>query len=143
MYWNIGKYIDKVEQDKNIKTILDERIIQRLSKDLTARYGKGFSATNLKNMRLFFRTYSLSQISDRLEWSNYVALLTVKDPEKRQALEKRIINERLTNYQLRRLIARDQPTNAIIFGSSGTNARGQRRVTVTKQFATNGTKQRK
>ena len=105
MYWNIGRYVDKFENNRSFKAIFGQHLVDQLSKDLSEKYGKGFSSTNLKNMRLFFKTYSLRQISDGLEWSNYVALLTVKDPGKRQDLEQRIINERLTNFQLRRLIA--------------------------------------
>jgi endonuclease YncB( thermonuclease family)/ribosomal protein S17E len=104
MYWNIGKYIDTVEQEKSSQNLIENNLIRRLSKDLMEKYGKGFSVTNLKNMRLFYKMYSFGQISDRLEWSNYVTLLSVKDPEEREAFEKKVVDEGLTNFQLRRLV---------------------------------------
>ena len=87
MYWSIGQYIIVVEQKNNIKAPFGKKLLFRLSKDLSVKYGKGFSMTNLRNMRLFYRTYPIHQISDELEWSNYVALLTVKDPEKKESNE--------------------------------------------------------
>ena len=104
MYWHIGKYIVEVEQKNKLKGEYGEFLTTRLSKDLTEKYGKGFSKTNIHNMRLFYRTYSIDQISDRLEWSNYVTLLTVKDTEKRSSLEERVLNERLTYNQLRNIV---------------------------------------
>ncbi len=103
MYWQIGKYIIEHEQKSRRKAEYGERLLERLSGDLSEKFGKGFSATNLRYMRVFYRTYSIQQISAKLDWSNYVTLLGVKDEEKRKHLETRAIEEGLNYLELRRL----------------------------------------
>ncbi len=103
IYWTIGKYIMEVEQKNLSRSEYGEYLIQRLSSDLTEKYGKGFSVSNLKNMRLFNRTYEKSQISGQLDWSNYVTLLSIKEDSKRKLLEERAINEKLNYLELKKL----------------------------------------
>jgi endonuclease YncB( thermonuclease family) len=107
MYWHIGKYIVEVEMDNRQKGEYGDFLTTRLSGDLTEKYGKGFSKTNIKNMCLFYRTYSIGQISDRLEWSKYVTLLTIKDDKERRLLEERVINERLKYTELRDIVLQE------------------------------------
>ena len=46
--------------------------------------GKGFSVSNLYNMRLFYMHYQKFQtVSGKLSWSHYCELLTISDPDKR------------------------------------------------------------
>lgn len=42
-YWNIGRYIVEFEQHGNERAVYGSDLINRLSKDLTHRYGKGFA----------------------------------------------------------------------------------------------------
>jgi endonuclease YncB( thermonuclease family) len=58
-------------------------------------------------MRLFYRTYPIYQISDKLDWSNYVTLLSVKDENQRKILENRAVDEGLNYIQLKRIVARE------------------------------------
>lgn len=46
-YWQIGQYIIDFEQFGNIKAEYGKQLMDRLSKDLTTKYGKGFSRSNL------------------------------------------------------------------------------------------------
>lgn len=46
-YWEIGKYIVEFEQHGKVKAEYGTQLFNRLSKDLTALYGKGFSRSNL------------------------------------------------------------------------------------------------
>ncbi len=51
--WETGKYIVEFEQKGNIKAKYGKKLLDKLSKDLTARHGTGFSRSNIVYMRLF------------------------------------------------------------------------------------------
>ncbi len=69
-YYNVGKLL--VEAGKHY----GEGIIKEYSKRLTNDIGKGYSVTNLKNMRKFYLLFSKSQaVPDQLSWSHYTELL--------------------------------------------------------------------
>ena len=57
-YWNIGKIIIEKEQSGKIKAEYGKSILLNVSKKLTREIGKGFSKSNLFNMRRFYLTYS-------------------------------------------------------------------------------------
>ncbi|MBI4601169.1 MAG: hypothetical protein HY721_04330 [Planctomycetes bacterium] len=56
-YWLIGREIVEVEQGGKQRADYGERLLEGLAKRLAARFGKGFSVPNLRNMRQFFLTY--------------------------------------------------------------------------------------
>jgi len=56
-YWEIGRLIVEEEQRGMARAEYGEELVKRLSKDLTKRFGKGFTMSNLWNMRQFFLTY--------------------------------------------------------------------------------------
>ncbi len=60
-YWEIGRRIVECEQGGEERAIYGETIIQRLAADLTARFGRGFSARNLRQMRAFYRSWRIWQ----------------------------------------------------------------------------------
>ncbi len=60
-YWNIGKYIIEFEQKGNIKAEYGKQLLVRLSKDLKLRLGKGYSRSNLYNMRKMYELYPIFQ----------------------------------------------------------------------------------
>ena len=55
--WYIGCYIVEYEQKGNIRAAYGKHLLVDLAKDLTLRYGKGFSRTNLVYMRLLYIRY--------------------------------------------------------------------------------------
>jgi hypothetical protein len=61
-YWQIGRRIFEVEQlgSKTKADYYGEHIIERLAKDLTARFGRGFARRNLFQMRAFYLAYLLA-----------------------------------------------------------------------------------
>ena len=70
-YWEIGKQIVEYEQHGNEKAEYGSDVLNRLSRDLTNRYGKGFSHSNVVYMRRLYLTYPKSQtLSDFLTWSH-------------------------------------------------------------------------
>ena len=85
-YWNIGKYIVEFEQGGAVKAEYGSELLVKLSKDLSLSYGKGFSKSNLYQMRRFYLTFptfqtlsGISQIDDNsshiLSWSHYFEIL--------------------------------------------------------------------
>ncbi len=53
-YWEIGRRIVEFEQGGEAMAAYGAQLIKRLSKDLSLRYKRGFSAKNLRQMRLFY-----------------------------------------------------------------------------------------
>ena len=61
MYWNIGKLIVEY-QGNNERAKYGDRLIERLSIELTKEYGSGFKKTNLKAMRKFYECFPIGLI---------------------------------------------------------------------------------
>lgn len=57
-YWHIGREIVQQVQSGLARAEYGEALLETLSRRLTERYGKGFSATNLRYFRLFYQAYS-------------------------------------------------------------------------------------
>ena len=64
-YWEIGRRIVEVEQKGEERAEYGKELLKKLSKDLTNKFGCGFSSDNLEKMRLFYQTYSI-EISETL-----------------------------------------------------------------------------
>lgn len=104
-YWNIGRIIVEYEQQGNSKAEYGKQLISNLSKELTEELGKGFSRSNLKNMRAFYCNYEKSQtLSGELCWSHYCELLGVSDEKARSFYEKEAINSNWSVRELKRQI---------------------------------------
>ncbi len=102
-YFEIGKLIVEEEQKGNNRAEYGKSIIANLSEQLTQEIGKGFSATNLKQMRSFYLTYSKGQtVSDefKLSWSHYLMLMRLDNIEERNFYE---IEAFENNWSLREL----------------------------------------
>lgn len=52
--WKTGRYIVEYEQNGNVKAEYGKQLLTNLSKDLTRLKGRGYSRSNLFNMRLFY-----------------------------------------------------------------------------------------
>lgn len=61
-YWQVGRRIVEGEQEGQHKARYGERLLERLAKDLTVRYGRGFSYVNLTQMRRFYSLWPTSKI---------------------------------------------------------------------------------
>lgn len=60
-YWLIGKRIVEEEQQGESRAEYGKAVIKNLSEKLTEEFGKGFSARNLEQMRLFYLEYPIQQ----------------------------------------------------------------------------------
>jgi len=75
-YWQIGRYIVEFEQEGEQKAKYGQELLTQLSKDLTIEYGKGFSRSNLFQIRAFYLQFpKIQTLSGKLSWSHYVELL--------------------------------------------------------------------
>ena len=60
-YWEIGRRIVEREQEGRRRAGYGEALIERLAADLTARFGRGFSRSNLWQMRDFYMAWPIVQ----------------------------------------------------------------------------------
>ncbi|ANU47094.1 DUF1016 domain-containing protein [Enterocloster clostridioformis] len=104
-YWNIGRIIVEYEQKNQIRADYGKQTLKELSKELTQEFGKGFSRSNLQNMRAFYLAYEKCQtVSGKLSWSHYCELLSISDDNKRSFYEKESINSGWSVRELKRRI---------------------------------------
>ncbi len=109
-YFEIGRMIVEEEQKGKERAEYGKQIIKELSKRLISEFGKGFSTTNLKQMRQFYLTYSKSQtLSDQFEklnfqlsWSHYLFLMKIDNPEERKFYEIEAISNGWSLRELQR-----------------------------------------
>ena len=52
-YWEIGRLVVEEEQKGKERAEYGEKLLMKLSNDLTKKYGRGFSVDNLEAMRNF------------------------------------------------------------------------------------------
>ncbi|MEH2298953.1 PDDEXK nuclease domain-containing protein [Nostoc sp.] len=115
-YWEIGRQIVELEQGGEKRAEYGAAVITKLSEDLTARFGKGFSKTNLEQMRRFYLEWQIAQtLSGQLNlstlaqefplpWSHYVRLLSVHDLKSREFYETEALRGGWSERQLKRQI---------------------------------------
>ena len=65
-YFEVGWKIVEEEQNGEDRAQYGQYIVKELSEYLTQSFGKGFSVTNLKQMRQFYCVYSQDQIGQTL-----------------------------------------------------------------------------
>jgi hypothetical protein len=57
-YWHIGREIVEHLQQGSARADYGDQLLQNISTQLTNRFGRGFSTTNLRYFRLFYQTYA-------------------------------------------------------------------------------------
>jgi predicted nuclease of restriction endonuclease-like (RecB) superfamily len=104
-YWRIGKEIVETEQQNNIDHQTSRQIILNLSKLLTNEIGKGFSRSNLFNMRKFHIEYpDVQSLTGHLSWTHICELLIIEDKDKPSFYEKETLNSSWSVRELKRQI---------------------------------------
>ena len=104
-YYEIGRMIVEEEQHGQNRAAYGKQILQELSKYLSEKYGKGYSAENLKLMRRFYNVYLHDQIGETvftqfenlpavstgrkfyLSWSHYLKLMRIDNVDERHFYE--------------------------------------------------------
>lgn len=104
-YWNIGRVIVEDEL-KNNRGEYGKKQLLAISKNLTNKFGKGFSQSNLYNMKMFYTKYPIFQsVTGKLSWTHYCELLYISDDDKRSFCEKEAINANWSVRELKRQIS--------------------------------------
>lgn len=97
LYWNIGKQINE-DILKNNRADYGKSIVLEISKELTSRFGMGFSKRNLHNFIKFNELYSefkiVQTLSAQLSWSHIYSLIYLKEDIKREFYTQMSIHER-------------------------------------------------
>jgi len=130
-YFEIGRMIVEDEQQGKERAKYGKNVLKDLSKRLQAKFGKGFSEQNLRNMRQFFSVYSAGVSSIRqkasselqikgnqlaiiqqapfselnkftLNWSHYLILMRIANPEERKFYEIEASLQNWSEPQLKR-----------------------------------------
>ncbi len=101
VYWNIGRIIVSNENEYNNRLEYGKEVLKGLSNELTKYIGKGYSVSNLKYMRMFYKAYpEFEKLSNKITWSHYLELMIITDIDKRNFYEKECIN---SNWSVREL----------------------------------------
>ncbi len=102
-YWEIGKYIVEFEQNGAKKAEYGKALLEQLSRDLSIKYGKGFSRSNLFQIRAFYTKFpKIQTVSGKLSWSHIVELVKVSDDTEREFYEKQTVIENWSVRELKR-----------------------------------------
>jgi predicted nuclease of restriction endonuclease-like (RecB) superfamily len=133
-YWHIGREIAEEEQRGQRRAEYGARLIEELAERLTAEFGKGYSASNLKLIRQFYATYAdrvppigytlssesaatphplrppedlalYSGFKPGLSWSHYRVLMRVDGREARDFYEAECAQARWSVRELERQMA--------------------------------------
>jgi len=120
-YWQIGHLIVEHEQQGNARAAYGKQQIQQLSKQLTAEFGKGFDASNLRNMRSFYLCFpKCDAVSPKLSWTHYRKLMRVENPKARawyqqEAIEQcwsaRALDRQINKLYYERLLSSDHSSS--------------------------------
>ena len=99
--WQIGRHIVEFEQRGAERAAFGSRLLPRLAERLTQEFGRGFDASNLRHMRLFYRAFPIRDaLRHELSWTHYRALARVEN----EAARHWYMNEAVTlNWSARAL----------------------------------------
>lgn len=113
-YLEIGRLIVDEEQNGQNRADYGKHVLKELSKRLNAEFGKGFSVTNLQQMKNFYIIYGKQQTVSvksktainakydfQLSWSHYLFLMLIDNLEERKFYE---IESTNNNWSLRELL---------------------------------------
>lgn len=131
-YWHIGKEMVEFEQKGKMRAEYGKELLVKLSADMINRFGRGFSLTNLKMMRLFYRSFPIrqtlsgeldekqkpqllpiksgksqtppDQFKPLLSWSCYCELLKIEEPLARSFYEQEAVQSNWSVRELKRQI---------------------------------------
>ncbi len=103
-YWEIGKSIVE-KQGGNATAEYGSRLLEDLSKQMTADFGKGFTVANLKNMRQFYLAFqNRYALRSELSWTHYRLIMRVENEQARQFYVDECAKSNWSTRQLERQI---------------------------------------
>ena len=86
-YWLVGRRL-VVEEQKGKRASYGEHLLEHVSRELTAEFGRGFAEPQLRNCRLFYRAYPSEAairyaLRIKLSWTHHRAIMRVGDSKAR------------------------------------------------------------
>ena len=82
--WQIGRHIVEFEQGGQARAAYGKRLLPQLGQVLSQEFGKGFDASNLRYMRLFYQAFpKCDALRHELSWTHYRVLTRVEREEAR------------------------------------------------------------
>lgn len=73
---------------------------------MTSEFGKGFTVTNLRDMRQFYLTFQNKEtLHSELTWSHYRMIMRVENPAARQFYLEETVKSQWSTRQLKRQIS--------------------------------------
>ena len=82
--WQVGRHIVEFEQGGSERAAYGARLLARLAESLTAECGKGFDASNLRYMRLFYQAFpNRDALRHELSWTHYRAPTRIESEKAR------------------------------------------------------------
>ncbi|MDP2824268.1 MAG: PDDEXK nuclease domain-containing protein [Sulfuritalea sp.] len=122
-YWHIGRHIVEFEQGGQARAAYGKRLLPQLGQALSQEFGKGFDASNLRYMRLFYQAFpKCDALRHELSWTHYRLLLRVDAPEARlwymqeaatQNWSTRVLERHMGTLYYERLLS-SQDKNALV-----------------------------
>ena len=117
-YWKLGKSIVENEQNGDLKAQYGKKVLSELSKRLSVELGRGYSKSNLYNMRDFYIVYPKFQVpTGKLTWSHYIELKGVADADARSFYEQECAKARWSVDELKRQIGTSLFERLLLSGS--------------------------
>ncbi len=114
-YIEIGRMIVEEEQNGKERADYGKQILKELSNRLNIEFGKGFSVTNLQQMKNFYNVYGKQQTVSaksenaivqnenlQLSWSHYLFLMRIDNIDERKFYEIETIDNNWSLRELRR-----------------------------------------
>lgn len=114
-YFEVGRMIVDKEQEGENRAKYGKSLLKELSGVLTKEFGKGFSVTNIQQMRNFYLAYRKQQtlsvksksnpvpyLNFRLGWSHYLTLIRMDNIAERQFYEIEATKNRWSVRELQR-----------------------------------------
>ena len=82
--WEIGRHIVEFEQGGSGRAEYGKKLLVTLAQALTTEFGRGFDASNLRYIRLFFQAFPIRDaLRHELSWTHYRTLLRVENEKAR------------------------------------------------------------
>jgi predicted nuclease of restriction endonuclease-like (RecB) superfamily len=122
-YWLIGREIVEEEQAGQTRAAYGGDVIAQISSRLQSAFGKGFTATNIRYMRLFYFAYprlleenpihhalrdeleTTGQLNPNLSWTHYRLLTRIDSPYSRSFYELEAVSNHWSSRELERQIS--------------------------------------
>lgn len=122
-YWLVGREIVEEEQAGQPRAAYGEDLIAQISARLQSVFGKGFTPTNLKYMRLFYLAYpqlleenqirhavrdefkTTGHLNPNLSWTHYRLLTRIESPYARSFYELEAVANHWSSRELERQIS--------------------------------------